>query len=135
MEPIEQRGSWDGKRPFGESGKSHRETDRIAVLTRATIRFSRAKAFWRHVKPVVRELENARGLIATLGIGELPWIKQATFSIWKDREAMETFAYQMRIHKEVSMKTRTEKWYSEEMFVRFRVIAHFGKIKSVRFYL
>jgi hypothetical protein len=135
MEPIEQRGSWDGIRPFGVSGKGHKETDRIAVLTRATIRFSKAKAFWRHVKPVVQELENARGLIATLGIGELPWIKQATFSIWKDLEAMETFAYQMREHREVSMKTRIEKWYSEELFVRFRLIAHFGKIKSVRFYL
>ncbi len=133
MEPLEERGSWDGKRPFGQVRQVEEHAGPIAVLTRASIRFTRVNRFWRHVKPVVQEMENAEGLIATLGIGEVPWFKQSTFSIWKDISAMKAFAYHMRQHRAAVTKTRSEKWYREEMFVRFRLIAHFGKINSGRF--
>jgi hypothetical protein len=36
---------------------------------------------------------------------------------------MKAFAYQMQAHKSVVKQTRQEAWYSEEMFVRFRIEA------------
>ncbi|HLL42103.1 MAG TPA: hypothetical protein VK369_03145, partial [Segetibacter sp.] len=57
--------------------------------------------------------------------------KQATFSIWKNKDGLKTFAYKMHEHIEVIRKTRQEKWYSEDMFVRFKIIASLGSIKGI----
>jgi hypothetical protein len=96
---------------------------KIAVLTRATIRLSKLKSFWKSVPDVSAQMQDAKGLIASFGIGEIPFIKQATLSIWEDVESMKTFAYQMKAHQTVIQKTRKENWYSEEMFTRFEVIS------------
>ncbi len=91
----------------------------IAVLTRATIRSGKLRRFWQHVEAVAQRMTQAEGFISSVGIGEVPWIKQATFSIWQSKSAMKAFAYQSYQHSDVIRKTRTEDWYSEEMFVRF----------------
>ena len=75
-------------------------------------------------------MNSADGLITSIGIGELPFIKQATFSIWQSKEKMKHFAYQMHQHTEVIKKTRDEKWYSEDMFVRFKPLKVTGSIKG-----
>lgn len=126
MEPIEGHGTWDGKKVFGELPAKSGYEGRIGILTRATIRISKVTRFWKHVDPVAKRMADADGLVTSLGIGELPWIKQATFSIWESREQMKRFAYQMQEHAEVIRKTRTENWYSEDMFVRFRIISSNG---------
>jgi hypothetical protein len=76
-------------------------------------------------------MATAPGFITSFGIGEIPWIKQATFSIWESKEAMKAFAYGMREHSEVIQKTRRQKWYSEDMFTRFKIIESTGTIKGV----
>jgi hypothetical protein len=43
---------------------------------------------------------------------------------------MRQFAYTMKAHQEVIVKTKKEKWYSEDMFVRFRIISSNGSIKG-----
>jgi hypothetical protein len=58
----------------------------------------------------------------SLGIGEIPFLKQATFSIWENIESMKSFAYKSADHIAVIQKTRTENWYREELFVRFRIV-------------
>lgn len=131
LEPIEGHGSWDGKKVFGELPVHTDYDGNIAVLTRATIRLSRLKNFWANVNAVATKMASADGFISSLGIGEMPWIKQATFSIWESKAAMKAFAYQMREHQEVIRKTREEKWYSEDMFVRFKIIKNIGSIKGV----
>ena len=131
LQPIEGHGLWDNKKIFGDLSKSNNYNGPVAVLTRATIRFSRLKHFWQNVPPVARKMSSAEGLILSYGIGEIPWVKQATFSIWKDTNAMKAFAYGMQQHKDVISKTRKENWYKEEMFVRFQIIGVKGFEKDI----
>ena len=79
------------------------------MLTRATICIRRLKNFWQHVDSVASKISVSKGLILSAGIGELPWIKQGTFSVWQSKEDMKAFAYQMNEHIEVIQKTRKEK--------------------------
>lgn len=126
--PIEGHGTWDGKNCFGPLPKQTGYEGRIAVLTRATIRPGKLSRFWAHVNGVAERMHDAGGFITSLGIGEVPWIKQATFSVWESKAHMKQFAYQGREHADVVRKTRDEKWYSEEMFVRFRIIGSAGTL-------
>jgi hypothetical protein len=43
---------------------------------------------------------------------------------------MKAFAYGMKEHAEVIRKTRKQRWYSEDMFTRFRIISHRGTLKG-----
>jgi len=126
LEPLSGHGTWDGKEPFGSLPDKTTYTRQIAVLTRATISLPKIRRFWEHVPETSALLNNAEGLTFSVSIGEIPFIKQATFSIWNSVEDMKAFAYTMRQHTDVIQKTRKEKWYSEEMFVRFKIIKEFG---------
>ena len=130
LEPLESRGSWDGKKVFGDLQQRTDYEGPIAILTRATIRLSRINQFWSHVDGVADQMTGARGFIMSLGIGELPWIKQATFSVWQNLEAMKEFAYGMKEHTKVIRLTREEKWYSEEMFTRFKIAGSSGTLRG-----
>lgn len=129
--PLDGHGTWDGKKVFGEfNGKVKHETV-IATLTRATIRLNKLKYFWQNVPAVANKMIEARGFITSVGIGEVPFVKQATFSVWETEDDMKAFAYGMREHADVIKKTRQEKWYAEEMFMRFRITACLGTLKKV----
>jgi len=130
LKPIEGHGTWDGNEPMGNLPKQSDYEGVIGVLTRATIRLNKLKSFWQHVDGVSNTMSTADGFITSFGIGEVPWIKQATFSIWQSKQQMKAFAYNMREHKEVVQKTRKENWYSEDMFVRFEVLASYGCINE-----
>ncbi len=131
LEPINGHGMWDGKTVFDSFDSTVNYDGPIATLTRATIRLSKISHFWKHVAPIANKMTSAKGYVFSVGIGEVPWIKQATFSIWESVEDMKTFAYSMKEHSEVVKKTRQEKWYSEDMFVRFKIISSQGKLKGI----
>jgi heme-degrading monooxygenase HmoA len=131
LQPIESHGLWDKKKVFGELTDKIDHEGIIAVLTRATIRFSRLAHFWKHVNGVATKMAGADGFITSYGIGEMPFVKQATFSIWQNKEAMKKFAYQTKEHQEVIQKTRQQKWYSEDMFTRFAITACTGSINGI----
>ena len=131
LEPMEGHGKWDGKEPFGKIAKQSDYSGIVATLTRATIRLNKLGDFWRNVAGVANEMAGAKGFISSVVIGEVPYIKQATFSVWESKEAMKQFAYQMHRHKEIVQKTRKENWYSEDMFVRFRPLKTIGTIKGI----
>ncbi len=128
LSAIEGHGKWDNQTPFENNNKPQNYVGPIAVLTRATIRLSKLNAFWKNVPAVSKDIMNAEGFITSIGIGEIPFIKQATFSIWESEESMKNFAYKMKNHRDVIQKTRKENWYAEEMFTRFIPIKTFGKI-------
>ncbi len=131
LESIESHGLWDGKKVFGDLPYKTDYEGQIAVLTRATIRLSRLKEFWKHVDGVASKMAGANGFITSYGIGEMPLVKQATFSIWQSKEAMKEFAYQLKEHREVIHKTRDEKWYSEDMFTRFKITGCTGSLNGI----
>lgn len=128
LEVTDGHGSWNGRMFTRRGGKKIEHVGPVAVLTRATIRLSRLKHFWKHVAPVSRRFFHSAGLRVSIGIGELPLIRQATFTIWDSLAQMRDFAYQSPEHREVIQKTRTEKWYSEEMFLRFKPLFTNGTI-------
>lgn len=127
--PLQSHGKWDGREPFGKANVKDVDGP-IAVLTRATIRTKRLKNFWSHVDDVANLMTSAPGYITSIGIGEAPVYRQATFSIWESAEQMKAFAYGSKEHAEVIKKTRSEEWYSEELFARFKILESKGSING-----
>lgn len=122
LEPVEGHGLWNGRKVFGQLPRQSGYDGKIAVLTRATIRVSQLIKFWKNVPLVNRHMKNTKGLLSSYGIGEIPFIKQATFSIWNSSKEMKDFAYGLQEHKEVIRKTNQQNWYKEEMFTRFKIV-------------
>jgi hypothetical protein len=122
LAPLASRGRWNGADPFGPLPASVPGIDPggpVAVLTRASIRPSRLVAFYRSVPGVDRLLKEQDGCLASVGVGEWPLARQATFSLWRDAGAVRDFAYRGHAHRGVVGRTRAENWYSEELFARF----------------
>lgn len=128
MAPLSAHGSWGGVEPLAVPGPPRRpDPDApVAVLTRATIRPSRALRFWSRVAPVDATLRGHPDLLLSFGIGEAPYFKQATLSVWRSAAAMTAWAYGSAAHAETVRRTRDEKWYSEELFARLRLIGTRG---------
>jgi len=129
LAPIKSHGLWNGVNPFAyTTPEADVGTGPVAVLTRAAIRWHKTVRFWQFVDPTNARLSGAPGLLAAIGIGELPVVRQATFSVWESAEAMQQFAYRDEQHREVIKLTRQEKWYTEELFARFRVLGSAGTL-------
>lgn len=121
LHPVGGRGTWNGIAPF-EYGAVLSEPLPYSILTRASIRRLKLFDFWTKVPGVSKRAEKFPGANFSIGIGEWPLVEQATFSVWKDLEAVKNFAYRDKIHKRVVELTRKRNWYSEELFVRFQLI-------------
>jgi len=125
LAPVAARGAWSGANPFLPLAPG-RDGGPVAVLTRATIRWRRLAAFWGAVPEASRALEGAAGLVASIGVGEAPLVRQATFSVWSSEADMRSFAYGAAAHRDAVRRTREERWYSEELFARFAPVASEG---------
>jgi len=121
MSNILSKGKWSGASPF-ITGKQVAKDGKLAVITRATIKLSKLYSFWKYVPTSERPLANNTGLLYKKGIGEVPLLQMATFSIWKDIESLKQYAYASQEHKEAIRKTRELNWYTEELFSRFLII-------------
>jgi hypothetical protein len=129
LSPKQSHGFWDRKQPFASNTHTSFGTDEpIVVLTRATIKLKKAKDFWKNVPEIAQNFSNNEGFIYSIGIGEVPFLKQATISIWRNEASMKAFAYHKKQHAEVIKKTRQNKWYSEELFARFSLLGYSGKL-------
>jgi len=121
LEPFLGHGQWEGSAVFDYSGQS--PTGRVAVLTRARIKNTWAPVFWGRVGSVSQRLEGMEGLHFARGVGSLPVIEQATFSVWESQTSLKQFAYAGKAHSAVVRTTRKTGWYSEELFARFSVLS------------
>ena len=124
--PVAARGTWSGRRPFGDPTPV-RSTGPVAALTRARLRPTAAAGFWRSVPPVSGDLRGRPGLRAAVGIGEAPVGLQGTFSLWASSEAVRDFA-RGPAHAAVVARTGPERWYAEELFARFDVVGSEGTL-------
>ncbi len=93
----------------------------VASITRARLRLTRARSFWRAVPPVSADLATVAGLKLAIGIGEAPIGLQGTFSLWQSNATLNDFAHRRQAHADVVGRTEAERWYREELFARFAV--------------
>ena len=119
MRNIKAHGEWGGSNPF-QTVKEDPGNPLIAVITRATLKKKTLWKFWKYVPTSEKPLINNPGLIYTKGIGEVPVVHMATFSIWKDQQSLKDFAYGSKEHARAIKMTRELGWYSEELFSRFQ---------------
>ena len=81
LEALRSHGAWGGANPVpGSGGES---AGAVAILTRATIRPTKLVPFYRAIAPPAGDLAGREGLLASLGAGEWPVARQATFSLWR----------------------------------------------------
>jgi heme-degrading monooxygenase HmoA len=139
LTPLRSHGSWGGSDPLaqapgagpvapaGEPSSGHAPHDGpVAILTRARIRAARLRAFYGAILPPATELLGSPGRLASVGVGEWPVARQATFSLWRSLADAQAYAYRSPAHAEVVRRTRAEDWYAEELFARFAPYAQQG---------
>ena len=122
MEPIFSNGLWDNINPFKvNENRETKKENKIGVITRGKIKLSKQIDFWLNVSSASDAIKNADGVEFYKGIGELPLLSQATFSVWKNHKCIGDFAYKNKAHSEIIKKTKERKWYSEDLFARFEI--------------
>ena len=98
----------------------------LAVLTRASIHPAKATAFWRHAPAAQASLDAAEGCLLAMGLGEAPLVRQCTFSLWRDEAAMLRYARE-GAHQLASSAAWRQKFFSESLFLRMRVLRMAGQ--------
>lgn len=125
LRPLRATGAWDGTQPFAPRDAAPLPAP-VAALTRATIRPSRALRFWGHEPDVTRQIGGAEGCLFKAGLGEVPWFRQVTFSIWRDLGAMRAFAAGSTAHGAAARAAAARDYFSESLFARFAVLDQQG---------
>lgn len=121
LTPSSTRGKWDGAEPF--TPQDIALAGPVAALTRATIKLRTAGQFWKHEPAISRAIGQDPNVLFKVGIGELPLVRQATFSVWPDTATMAAFARADGPHATAIRKVREGGFFKEDLYARFRVDA------------
>ncbi|MFY0536245.1 hypothetical protein [Nannocystis pusilla] len=100
----------------------------MVAITRARLRLRGFFNFWARVPAINRRLVRAPGLRAALGIGELPWIRPVTFSVWDDAASLEQFAWAGSNHQAAARMALARRWFAEDLFFRFAAVGAAGTL-------
>jgi spheroidene monooxygenase len=109
LTPASARGKWAGTEPF-----TPQDVDLdgpIAALTRATVKPSVALKFWGQEPAISRAIGADPNVMFKIGIGEVPWMQQVTFSIWPDAKSMAGFARADGPHARAIKAVRDGGWF------------------------
>jgi hypothetical protein len=124
------RGTWSGA---ALAVTAAAQTDApMAALTRASIRLRHAARFWQHAPATHDGIARAEGCRLAVGLGEAPLLRQATFSLWDNAQAMDDYA-RSGAHLAAIKGAQEQGWFSESMFVRFAPIEIRGEWRGKRF--
>lgn len=110
------KGTWAGRSVAVTADAPERGP--IATLTRASIRPLSARRFWRMQPASELSLAQASGCLLATGVGEAPFFRQATFSVWSSVDAMNAYA-KGGAHLAAIRAAHDGAFFSESMFVRF----------------
>jgi hypothetical protein len=114
------RGSWGGA-SLAVTAPPQADAP-MAALTRASIRLRHAARFWQHAPATHDGIARAEGCRLAVGLGEAPLLRQATFSLWDNAQAMDAYA-RSGAHLAAIHGAYQQGWFSESMFVRFAPIS------------
>ena len=92
----------------------------VLVVTHATVRLRRWRAFSRSSRALERSLPDAPGLARVVGVGELPVLRLGTVSVWESDDAARAATERWRPHAAAVSAARRDDWFSESLFARFR---------------
>jgi hypothetical protein len=131
LEPYAAKGSWSGQQlqPTAVAPPTHAP---IAALTRAAINSRALAAFWRDASPAHADMAQAKGCLLAAGVGELPVIRQATFTMWENLAAMNHYA-RSGAHQAAIVHSTKYNYFTESMFVRFIARNASGVYKGQRY--
>lgn len=121
LQPVSARGTWSGRNPFAP-GQAPLTDGPLAVLTRASVRPTRALRFWRRVPAIQAVIAADPNVLFKIGLGEVPLLHQITFSIWPDTAGMARFARGDGPHGKAIRAVREEGWFTDELYARFEVL-------------
>ena len=128
LSPISSKGYWDKTNPFKPNKNEFKKKDHmLAALTRATIKPKIMLKFWSKVPAISKVIGNDKNVLFKMGLGEIPWFHQVTFSIWPNAETMSNFARKDGPHAKAIKSVREGNWFSEELYARFKVEKAIGK--------
>ena len=127
--PTSARGQWSGQSPFAAEWAASVPAPGtpLAALTRATIKPTALPRFWGREPDVSKAIGSDPNVIFKIGIGEVPWFHQVTFSIWPDTESMANFARKDGAHAQAIRAVRDGKWFREELYARFQILGSAGR--------
>jgi len=118
------RGEWAGSAPFTVTQDPGQGA--VAALTRATIRPSILMKFWNRVPSISAAIGADPNVVFKIGLGEVPWFQQVTFSIWPDTDSMANFARKDGPHAHAIKAVRQGQWFAEELYARFHIVGTRG---------
>jgi spheroidene monooxygenase len=98
----------------------------LAVLTRASIVPSKTMSFWRYAPAAQADLDQAKGCLLAMGLGEIPLVRQCTFSLWQDKQAIRDYAFQ-GAHQAAIAASYKNDFFSESLFVHMQVLGMSGQ--------
>ena len=130
LDTVSARGKWAGASPFTPASADG--IGPLVALTRATLRPRSLREFWRRVPAISARIGDDPNTLFKIGIGEVPWLHQVTFSVWPDAASMADFARASGPHAEAIRAVREGDWFREELYARFRMVGTEGDWPDAR---
>ena len=125
MRPISSRGSWSGFDSWEIDENQKEYQGPICSLTRATLKPEFLYRFWKMVSPISSGQKEHKGLLFSQGVGEIPLLEQATFTIWETKKDLEEFG-RSNFHGEAVREVYRLGGFKEQMFTRFEPLISEG---------
>jgi spheroidene monooxygenase len=125
LQPWSVRGRWGGQ-GIDLAAPQQAPAGPVVALTRASIRPLKAMQFWAMAPAAQASLLAADGCRLAAGLGEAPLLRQCTVSVWDSVAAMDAYA-RSGAHLAAIKAAAVHGFFSESMFVRFRLLAIEGR--------